>query len=495
MNFQIRRLYHDQQGQAIYLVAGLLVVFLGMAALSIDIGYALHGERELQASADAAATAGAVDLTTTLNETAAGAQKVAVAYSGQSGQKNAIKDLTSVKATATAKCLTTIGLCAGVCPCAGVPSGDNAMAVTETATAPTFFAKLFGISSINLTAQALSTIKGTGVPFNIVVILDSTQSMQTHDSSCKSSSLPNPTKEDCAKAGVQTLLSELSPCSSTLQSCGSATNGNVQNPVQEVALLTFPGIQTADEQYEYDCQATVVCSTTPGFCPVHNCGQTGSNCIFGLEPYTNTTNYTVVGFSSDYKSSDSATSLNGGSSPLVDTVSWQNQSGCSNSKYGLQDNGGEDTYYADVIQTAQNMFPTSGSRGNMQNAIILLSDGDAQAQPPLISSSLSSGECARGVKYANEAASAGTWVYTIGYGASSGRGTCYTDGGAYSGCSAMEAMAGSPGNIPDLTKFYSDNSTGNCQSPDHPSITSLTDIFGAIGSEMQRTRLIPFNTQ
>ncbi len=52
------RLYREQNGQALYLVAASLVAILGMAALSIDIGFALHAQRELQVNADAAASAG-----------------------------------------------------------------------------------------------------------------------------------------------------------------------------------------------------------------------------------------------------------------------------------------------------------------------------------------------------------------------------------------------------------------------------------------------------
>jgi len=490
---QIRRLYHDQQGQAIVLVFGCLVTLLGIAALSIDIGYALHGQRELQASADAAATAGAVDLTD--NDTYTGAQTLAVNYSGQTGAKNAIKDLYNVSATATAKCLTTIGLCSGVCPCKPVPtSGYNAMAVTETAASPTFFAKLFGITSINLTAQALSTIKGSGVPFNVVVIIDTTRSMQDSDPTCASTTgIADPTQEDCAKGGVRTLLSEMSPCSIALSSCGTVTGGNVANPLQEVALLIFPGLaSTTDDPYEYDCQATTICASSGSDCPVRNCGQAGSNCVLGIVPYSSTTSYSVVGFSSDYRTSDVATSLNAGNSPLVDSVSWASQNGCSTGNYGLQDQGGEGTYYAGAVEAAQAMFPTSGSRANMQNAIILLSDGNATASGSQISSSLATNQCSQAVTAANAAASAGTWVYTVAYGALlSG---CASDGGAYTPCSALENMASSPGNIPDLSKFYSDDANG-CQSPDYPSITSLNNIFAAIGLDLNGTRLIPFNTQ
>ena len=95
MNSLFRRLYHEQEGQVLYLVAALLVGLLGMAALSIDIGFALHGQRELQASADAAATAGAADISN--NDTAAGAVLYAKNYDGVTGENNAIKDLYNVQ--------------------------------------------------------------------------------------------------------------------------------------------------------------------------------------------------------------------------------------------------------------------------------------------------------------------------------------------------------------------------------------------------------------
>ena len=58
MKSLLRRLFREQDGQALYLVAASMVAILGMAALSIDIGFALHAQRELQANTDAAASAG-----------------------------------------------------------------------------------------------------------------------------------------------------------------------------------------------------------------------------------------------------------------------------------------------------------------------------------------------------------------------------------------------------------------------------------------------------
>ena len=80
MNTLFRRFWHGQDGQVLYLFAALLVVLLGMAALSIDIGFAIHAQRELQASADAAATAGAIDISNNLSADAA--YQTAYCYSG-----------------------------------------------------------------------------------------------------------------------------------------------------------------------------------------------------------------------------------------------------------------------------------------------------------------------------------------------------------------------------------------------------------------------------
>src|SRR5690242_1957889 len=57
------RALRDERGQVLPLLAtGFLVALLGVAALVIDYGQAAHKQRQLQASADAAALAGAQQL-------------------------------------------------------------------------------------------------------------------------------------------------------------------------------------------------------------------------------------------------------------------------------------------------------------------------------------------------------------------------------------------------------------------------------------------------
>ncbi len=160
MNIPFGRTLHGQDGQVLITVAFLLTALLGAAAVSIDIGFIMHAQRELQASADAAATAGALDLSNNLAATSAAA--TANSYSGLSGSQNAYNDLkgvTMVSGYPTGKCLTTTGVCSS-CPCSNA-SGYNAMAVKEQVTVSTFFAKVFGVRSLTLTATSLASIKGS----------------------------------------------------------------------------------------------------------------------------------------------------------------------------------------------------------------------------------------------------------------------------------------------------------------------------------------------
>jgi len=509
MKHQFGRLYQEEKGQALYLVVALMFVLIGMAALSIDIGYALHGQRELQASADAAATAGAEILSQNVyaNQAEAAAQQ----YSGIQGAYNQINDLLNVTITSnTVYCSSTLSTTLGLT--CDDNADANSIKVVETAQAPTFFGKLFHINSISLTASSMAGIQGgTLTPANILVIMDTTESMSNPDSdpTCGADSgVSSPSKEDCAKWGVRTFVGLLNPCTAGLTSCGavtgSATTGyNVANPVDEVAVLTFPGMSSTSpyDGYEYDCQKTKL-SAGNGIAPY---GTPNSS-----PPY-----FTIVPLSSDYKTSDTS-SLNAGNSDLVDTVSWLNQSGCSatNSGYGLQDPGGENTYYAGVITEANNdLINLQAPRSGMQSAIILLSDGDANAPSSHFTSAaltanpnIDVNECAQAVKAAQNAAGTQnasgmyTWVYAIAFGAGTlhwngTEGSCKTDTSTtYTGCYTMQNIASDP------NKFYADGSSAGdgsttpCSSPAHGTIASLAQIFSLVSHDFQSTMLVPWNT-
>lgn len=98
---------HSERGQSLLLMAGLLVVLLGMAAFVIDLGNAYFSSRQLQAATDAAALAGAEDLP---NSTAI---TTATKYSALSGDLNSHTTFASVSMAPgypQLKCLTSVGV-------------------------------------------------------------------------------------------------------------------------------------------------------------------------------------------------------------------------------------------------------------------------------------------------------------------------------------------------------------------------------------------------
>jgi len=87
----------DERGQAIVLTVLSLVVLLGMAALVLDVGSWFHQKRQLQATADAAALAGAQ----LLPDDPGGASAQAVTYGSKNGGGVAGADVTVTSSRAT----------------------------------------------------------------------------------------------------------------------------------------------------------------------------------------------------------------------------------------------------------------------------------------------------------------------------------------------------------------------------------------------------------
>ena len=156
----------DESGQALVLVAITMVVLIGFVGLAIDVGNAYLTQRELQKAADAAALAGALELP---NATAAAA--VAQDYGAQSGGKNPAKLVDDAAMTVTTRCVTSLG-CA---PSRGIHT--NVIAVTEEASVPTYFAKLLGFDSFDVSAKATACSPCAAKPLDIMLVLDRTGSM------------------------------------------------------------------------------------------------------------------------------------------------------------------------------------------------------------------------------------------------------------------------------------------------------------------------------
>jgi uncharacterized membrane protein len=73
----------NNRGQVLVIVAVLLLfIMLGFGALAVDIGYFYHVKNELQVAADAAASAGAIDLDGTNNPTQTISRNIVSLYAG-----------------------------------------------------------------------------------------------------------------------------------------------------------------------------------------------------------------------------------------------------------------------------------------------------------------------------------------------------------------------------------------------------------------------------
>jgi hypothetical protein len=434
----------------------------------IDFGRIYISYRLLQTSTDAAALAGAEDLPNTT------AKNTATLYSGVAGNKNSYSNLPAVSMVSgypAFKCLTTLVNQGIAC---ATPASANAIQVRQQVTVPMTFARVVGARPVTLTATATAAKTGSvPSPYNVAVIVDSTASMDTTDggSNCTKS------RETCALQGVQALLGSLLPCSSRQTSCGAVTKGNVQNPVDRVSLLTYPAVTSASASADYSCSGTPTIvpyplPVAPNYAPL------------------STPTYQIVNFSSDYRTSGTTTSLNS-SSNLV--VAAGGKTNCT----GLQPIGGQGTYYAAAIYSAENLLLAQQTANpGTQNALIILSDGDANAKssalPGASTTSLvypsTKQQCHQAVTAAQWAATQGTGgtrVYTVAYGATSSG--CASDTNpTITPCQAMQQMASSS------AYFFSDytSSGSGCTSTAQPT-TNLNQIFSAIGGSLGAARLIP----
>jgi hypothetical protein len=348
-----RRLRRDESGAVIVLVAIMIAALIGLAALAVDVGNLAYTQRRLQATADMAALAGAAEIA--CSSCASGTENtIASLYSGTAGSKNAQRDLaiTMVSGYPKGRCLTGFGTDSSVFynantgACTGL-DGYNAMEVQEQATVPFTLGQILGFGPVTLTATSLAGAGGGLPALNIMIVLDTTASMNDSDpnGSISTCGVNNPTRIQCALFGVRTLLAELWPTR------------------DQVGLMVFPQVST---------------TTTPtGPQDDYSCS---SSAIPTVEPYTATTGatYQIISSSDDYRTSNSSSTLSGGSQ-LANASGYSGTGSCA----GLKSKGGEGTYYAGVITAAQNALVATDNTGvcgttqTCQNVIVFLSDGGA----------------------------------------------------------------------------------------------------------------------
>lgn len=175
-------------------------VLLGFVGLVLDVGHAYSVQRKLQATADAAALAGASQLQSGLSTAVA----TASAYGAKPGEKNPL-GTDPVSEAVTTKCLATFPGC----------TTANALTVSETATVSTAFAKIFGINTISVRATSTACSPCGSKPLDIMIVLDRTLSMCMDDSDTLYKNYP-PDQSGCvdlnnARSGISTFLTLLDP--------------------------------------------------------------------------------------------------------------------------------------------------------------------------------------------------------------------------------------------------------------------------------------------
>jgi Flp pilus assembly protein TadG len=440
-----RQLLRNERGQALVLVALASVMLIGAMGFAIDVAHVLSVRRMLQASTDAAATAGAQDIGVSNGNPSA----KATLFSSVTGNKNAISGLSGVTISTSLKCTDFM---------ANLMTGDdctpstpnNTIVVTQQVTIPTFFAKLVGTSGFTVRTTATAGGKGGGMPpLDVIIVLDTTGSMGSNCSATVSG-ISHPSRLDCAKAGVRMLLNLFWPCSRDLVSCGTVTSGNVSNPIDRVGMFVFPGLKsTVPVSRNYDCSNNLDSDD--------------------VAPYNASPVYSMVPLSSDYKSSATG-GLQGGSSNMVKSVDWANGAGCSSNNYGLENPAGQGSYFTDALNAAQASLMANG-RSGVQKVIIFVSDGDANEY----ANNTPTNPCQSAVSAADTIAATGTWIYAVAYGASTSSSTCADDSGA----GKLTSKATMQGIASDSGKFF-----------DQPTSGDLTATFRQIGQSLLTTRLL-----
>ncbi|MGO9936910.1 MAG: pilus assembly protein TadG-related protein [Terracidiphilus sp.] len=492
-NLLLPRLIKDESGQVLPWMALLMVLFLGMAGLTIDLGRAYVCYRELQASSDAAALAGAQAMTPSA-ATVASVTSAACTFSSNTTAGtncpvglNTTPNMGTVTTTPTLHCVSTGSIVSVAC--ANVPVGNNVIQVAQTATIKTYFIQAlaaFGVkSATSLTLNATSTagVTGTSPPINMAIVIDTTASMNDTDGD----KYCGHTELYCALQGVQSLLTALTPCTA-----GSSAKAGCLGAYDSVSLFTFPNIEADTASDDTTCNTPNPTIGSYSYVPIPS---TTNTSYTAPSSTSKTLTYQVTTYEDDYSATDGA---NGGlatSSPLAIAAGANTTKNCG----GLQAPGGVETYIAGAMyQAMTSLQAQAAANPNSVNALVLLTDGGANSGSFGSGFSKTSGtypstidQCQQTVAAGQYATKLGIKVYTVAYGATTSTSGCTTDTGknAISPCTELEETASSP------EDFFSDatatESKGQCVSADNSGLAGLPAIFQKITLDFLKSRLVP----
>jgi hypothetical protein len=407
---------------------------------------------------------------------------------------------------------------------------------------------------LTIQAEATASAKGgNSIPLAVEIVLDTTESMSNPDNGC---GISGATQETCAKAGVQALLSGLNPTidyvglitfpgvSSGTASDWASCNGG-SNVVEAYNNSPDYTIATLNDNFKSSSTSTTLNSGN-GVVGAVGTGTSGCNGGIPSRPgggagtyyaaainaaqsalasfkATHPTSQTVIVFLSDgdAQSQTVQTDFNGyintpatkatgttltvtscctipsgsvSAGPLAvgDVITGAGITGTLTITAFGTGTGGTGTYTVSssqcVVSSTTKGVTTCGGSTSLSEAMV--ASLPYTLNNTLIGANID--ECAQGIAAAQAAAAAGTWVYSVAYGAA-GSGCQYdatdTADPAYAGITPCKTM----GDIAsDSTKFYSDG-IGNSACSGANSISNLVSLFSAISEDLSQPRLIANN--
>jgi hypothetical protein len=387
----------NQRGQSSVFMAMSILVTGILGGAAIESGHVYYSYERLVASTNAAAVAAgqAMPAIGTSSSPAAGTAYYNIyKYSSDTASTpsglNANTLLSGASISMSFACSSSVSSNLNV-GCEAPTSGScgsgistcNVLKATQTASVNLWFGGLLGMPTMHLTAVSYAAMRGgSDTPYNIAVIIDTTESMTASAPSgdgCGSGA----SQISCAVAGLKAMLEDMDPCPLNQTCPGNASY------VDGVALFTFPAISVATETKSGNTVETgpyddTTCPTTnPPIVPYAFVNVASSSQNLALPSATSGTNYSanyagtyqVAAFEDSYRANDGSTTLDSGDS-LSSAVGYETSGTCK----GLQAPGGEGTYYAQIIYAAQSALVTQqGLYPGSKNIMIILSDGDATA--------------------------------------------------------------------------------------------------------------------
>ena len=492
-----RRIPRREQGQILPLALVSLSAFFCFSGFVIDTARMYIAYQQLQMSTDAAALAGGVGLAVDKPTAIADA----TSYSGILGNQNSgnLSGVTFVQ-TPQVECVTALPIA-----CSTAAGIYNAIQVQQQVTVPMTFAQFFGTNSVTLTATATASSKGTSTPFNIALVIDTTSSMGSAGSdSCTDpyNSKKYTTSIGCALVGAKVLMLDTAPCYADAATC----DGTPANSVDMISLFAFPPVEanTAANDYSNGCGGPTVNTTTGYTFQATGTTTYSPNNSTTQHPTNTAPTYQITPFLADYRTSDTATTLNP-SSNLVRAIG--QVSGCA----GIATPGKLGTYYAGALMAAQAALlqeQAVSGREKSANAIVILSDGQANATTLATTDSNGNpvsttaatypstiNQCQQADNIAGIITTAGTRIYSVAYGSPTTKSStstgCTTDTSGsskfLSACTAMQNVAST------AADFFTDTPAGktaSCTSTLEPA-AGLAQIFQAIANDLGSARLIP----